>query len=258
MDLPSELLARARLWSMLPQWGRKELAQDLRKAGLSYRQIMGFIPVAKATLSSWCRDIELTPAQVTQLRALNNSQLARRRAGATLRSRSIERVRAIRAAAREEAASLLDDPFWVAGVVAYWAEGAKRTNRLQFSNSDFRMVLLFLNWTSKYLGLASLDRFAVQLHLHSGQNEQECKQFWSDATGLPLNRFKKCFIKQEGTGHRKHVLYNGTASVRVSASTDLFHRVMEWIEAFEASLQQRPINSLRASSSTAEHSALNR
>lgn len=50
-------------------------------------------------------------------------------------------------------------------------------------------------------------------------------------TGIPLDGFRKTFVKREGTGHRKNVLYNGTASIRVQRSGAMLDRVMGWIDA---------------------------
>lgn len=168
-----------------------------------------------------------------------NSEAARAKTGALLHARNLERVSAIRAAGRAEARNLINDPFWVAGVVAYWAEGSKRANRLHFSNSDPGMISLFLRWAERYLR-AEHDHFTITLHLHDGQDEQERINFWSEVTELPTNHFRKTFIKPEGTGHRKNVLYNGTASIRVSRSTDLLHRALGWIDF----LRDRPPNLL--------------
>lgn len=225
----------AATWLALKRWQRRELGQALRHLGLSYREIAQIVPVHKGTLSGWCRDIRLTTEQTARLRALNNARAGRRQAGSKLRSRNLERVEAIRAAARAEAAELLADPFWVAGVVAYWAEGAKRKNQVEFSNSDPNLVVVFILWASIYLRLTP-ERFTIRLHLHAGQTEDERKAYWSGVTGLPLSQFRKTFIKPEGTGHRKNVLYNGTASVRVTRSTDLLHRVMGWVDAVSQSL----------------------
>jgi hypothetical protein len=70
----------------------------------------------------------------------------------------------------------------------------------------------------------------MALHLHDGQEEEERKEHWSKVTRLPLESFRKTYFKPEGTGHRKNVLYNGTARVRVARSSDLLHRVLGWID----------------------------
>jgi hypothetical protein len=228
MDVPRELLEKAADWDNLKGWERRELGQELRRLGLSYREIRAFIPVPRGTLSGWCRDIVLTPGQEARLRMLNHPQSVRRQVGASNRRRNLERVEALRSAARDEAQALIGDPFWIAGVVAYWAEGSKQGS-LQLSNSDPGLLLFFINWSSKYFGL-TLDRFTLALHLHDGQNESERKDFWSRITRIPVTQFRKTWIKPEGTGHRKNVLYNGTARVRVSRSGALLHRVLGWID----------------------------
>lgn len=217
-------------WPELKGWERKELGQKLRRLGLSYREIAEIVPVAKGTLSAWCRDVEVTDEQQARLREKRPRLAARQAQGVTMRRRALERRAAIRAAAREEAGSLAQDPFWSAGVVAYWAEGSKRSNRLSFSNSDPRLVCLFIAWVQRYLEVG-LDRVTVRLHLHDGQDEAERKALWLAATGVPKDQFGKTFIKPEGTGHRKNILYQGTAEVCVRRSTDLFHRVMGWIDS---------------------------
>jgi intein-encoded DNA endonuclease-like protein len=48
-------------------WEIKESARGLRKKGLSYNEIRKEIPVAKSTISQWCKDIELTSEQKDRL-----------------------------------------------------------------------------------------------------------------------------------------------------------------------------------------------
>jgi hypothetical protein len=71
--------------------------------GCPYKEISTIIPVGKSTSSGWCRDLEFTAEQSARLRALNNSETGRRKAGKTLHNRNLERVAAIRSAARSEA-----------------------------------------------------------------------------------------------------------------------------------------------------------
>lgn len=59
--------------------------------------------------------------------------------GYTRRQRRLRAIEAIRRAGFLEAESLMVDSFWMAGVVAYWAEGWKRKNELGLSNSDSDM-----------------------------------------------------------------------------------------------------------------------
>lgn len=157
-------------WDALKRWERRELGQSLRALGLSYREIQSLIPVAKGTLSIWCRDVPLTTDQQERLRAMRPRQ---------------------------------DDP---------------------------EMVRLFISWATNYLALTP-DRFTAKLHLHAGQDEDERKRFWSAFAGIGFDEFRKTFVKPEGTGHRKNVLYNGTIQVRITRSADLLHRLFGRIDA---------------------------
>lgn len=228
--VPGELRERAARWGDLKRWERKELAQALRSLGLSYREIAALVPVAKGTLSDWCKDLPLTDEQYARLSAKRPAAAVRRALGARRRKEALERHAAVDAAARLEAASLLHDPFWVAGVVAYWSEGAKRSSGLELSNSDPELVRLFIRWLKRYLDVDA-DRLTVQMHLHSGQDDGERRAYWSRLLSIPETQFQRTFVKKEGTGHRKNLLYNGTVKVRVRRSRTLLYRVMGWIAA---------------------------
>ncbi len=92
------------------------------------------------------------------------------------------------------------------------------------------MISLFIAWVEEYLDV-DRSQLTVKLHLHSGQDEPERMQYWSNVTNIPIENFRKTYIKPEGTGHRTNVLYNGTASVRVPRSSASLHRILGWIDA---------------------------
>lgn len=227
--LSDELLSKIERWADLKRWERREIGQELRRVGLCYREIAQVIPVSKGTLSGWCRDLDLSEYEDAMLRRRQTELIIRGRLGKKRRHIARERAAALRREARKEASTLQTDPFWVAGVLAYWAEGGKRSKELSFSNSDPDLIRLFLAWSCRFLELPP-DRFTISLHLHAGQDENERTAFWSERTGLGPEQFRKGFIKPEGTGHRKNVLYNGTAQIRVRRSGALLHRALGWID----------------------------
>lgn len=250
---PEQLAAVAR-WTELKRWEKKELGQDLRRLGLSYGEIGAVLPVKKGTLSGWCRNLPLTTEELDRLAwGDEGRRISRAR---TRRSRRLEEINAIRNAASLEAESLISNHFWMAGTIAYWAEGAKGSNRLVFANSDPEMVVLFIRWAKAFLSLTN-ERFTIALHLHEGQNEDERKQYWSTMTGIPLRQFRKTFIKPEGTGHRKNVLYNGTASLRVLRSADLLHQTLGWIEGVKQALLNDSLDCFGAAGATEAQGTLN-
>lgn len=227
--VPPEVLARASAWPEMKRWARRELAIELRGFGLSYNEIAAIVPVSRGTLSLWCRDVVMSAEQSARLREKRPQLEVRRAVGARRRRATAERTTALKEHARMEARALRSDSFWVAGVIAYWCEGGKRVNEIRFANSDPDLVTLFIAWSRRYLDVAVED-FGAKLHLHTGQDESERKNYWSDLTGIPAWRFGKTYIKQEGTGHRKNVLYQGTITIRIARSGGMLTRVLGWID----------------------------
>ena len=254
--LSRNLLKRIARWSELKRWERRELGQELRRLGLSYREISALIPASKGTLSGWCRDIELSADQQERLAFRPGRIAAARKRGFLRRQEALANAAAIRSAASDEVAQLRQDPCWIAGAVAYWAEGDKRSKEIRFSNSDPALIRLFLGWAQRYFQLTP-DRFTIMLHLHAGQDEKERQAFWSQQTGLALDQFRKSFIKPEGTGHRKNVLYNGTAQVRISRSTAIRHHLLGWIDGLSAAFALQWLNSSGALAQLGEQRTLN-
>lgn len=229
MSIPDELHARASRWAELKRWERRELGQKLRRLGLSYTEIQQIVPVHRTTLSDWCRDLELTAEQQRRLQSIRPAKWVRLELGLQRRRRNLDRIARLQQVAATEVSVLAGSPLWLAGVMLYWAEGSK-TKSLCVANSDPSLIRVMMRWFREELDLSD-DRFTPRLHLHTGQNEEQTKLFWSDVTGVPINQFGKTFWKREGTGHRKHVLYHGTIQIVVRRSSDLLHRVMAWIDA---------------------------
>ncbi|MDO8520367.1 MAG: hypothetical protein Q7T11_09455 [Deltaproteobacteria bacterium] len=136
-------------------------------------------------------------------------------------------VENIKTAARAEITPMDFAQFKLAGLMLYWAEGAK-SMLVDFANSDPRLISFMMRWFREVC-LVPNDKFRFQLHLHGGQVEEEMKGFWSDLVKVPISQFHKSFIKPEGTGHRKKRLYYGTLKIRI-CNKNLLHKIMGWIE----------------------------
>ena len=224
-DVPSELLAEATRWAVLSRQRRADLGRSLRTLGLMQSEIRKIIPVPKSTLSHWCREVELTPEQIAAIRQRGYSQLGAPRD--TQRKRRSE-IGQIRRLAGERAETLFEDPLFTAGVVLYWAEGAKTQSDLTLSNTDPALLRLFILWVRSYLDVDA--EFRLSLHLHEGNDERPAKRYWRRKLSLPTARFTKTYMKPAGTGHRKNRLKHGVCRVRVCRSTDLWHETMAWID----------------------------
>jgi hypothetical protein len=222
---------RIAMWDQLSRWERSELGKDLRRSGLSYGEIMDLIPVKKSTLATWCRDVTLTEEQWQAIKERTGSQAGIPRD--TNRKRRLE-IEAIRELARLQVPVLVRDPKWVAGIVLYWAEGAKTQNKLRLVNSDPNALRLFIWWVRRFLDEEAT--FSVHLHLHEGNDESAARSFWRRETGLTDATFHRTYIKPAGTGHRKNHLVHGVCTVNVRRCSDAWNTTMAWIDGLAAEL----------------------
>lgn len=226
MELEAEVLERVGTWESLSRWEKSELGKDLRHLGLSYGEIMELVPVKKSTLATWCREVRLTTDQIEAIRQRRAQEPGIPRDTNWRRREEIEQLRSI---ARELALELADDPFWIAGLVLYWAEGTKGRNRVSMANADPRALRLFIRWLRTYVDPGAT--FTIHLHLHEGNDEGAAKRYWRCETGLDHANFYKTFIKPRGTGHRKNHLPHGICTVRMRRASDSWNVIMEWIDA---------------------------
>lgn len=224
MELEVAVLERVRAYESLSRWERSELGRELRRLGLSYGEIMELIPVKKSTLATWCRDVTLTEEQILAIKERRAPEPGIPRN--TNRKRKAE-IAELRSIACDLAQELVHDPLWVAGLVLYWAEGAKTRNHLSMANTDPRALRLFIRWVRWFIDPGA--SFSIALHLHEGNDEDSARRYWREQTGLGRANFHKTYIKPKGTGHRKNHLKQGICTVKMRKPADAWNIVMAWI-----------------------------
>lgn len=209
---------------MIHKWQQKEKARKLRKLGWIYKEISEKVPAHRTTLTNWCKDIKLTSEQIFSRGKRYANGLKGARANQIKRQRQIEEIKI---KAKKEIRSLTDYEFKLAGLALYWAEGGK-TKGTSIVNSNPELIKFATKWFKKVCNVSD-DKLNAYLHLHSGHNEAKIKKYWSKITNVPLQKFGKSFIKEEGYGHKKNDLYKGTIRIRIN-NEDLRHKIMGWIE----------------------------
>lgn len=221
-------------------WKIKDKALKLRKKGLSYHEIRESIPVAKSTLSLWCRYINLTPEQKKRLQDKKN-------ANGLMGIQAIQKMFwGKRCEAFMNGVNLFNkigqtpNSNFIAGIMLYWAEGSKSKCVASIANSDPRIIKFMVKWFGDFFEITPKN-LKIYLHLHSGQNEQAIKNYWTKLTGV--TDFGKSFTKPEGSGYRKNTLYNGTVklTVKKTGSTYLLFKILGAINAFLNSTISEPI-----------------
>lgn len=215
----------------------KNKAIELRKQGLSYREILETIPVAKSSLSLWLRSVGLSKKQKQRLTEKKISSALR---GAKRKKEiRITATNEIKNKARKEIGEITKRELWLVGVALYWGEGSKEKNHrpgsgLQFSNSDPRMIKLYLGWLYKIMTVTK-ERIIFDIYIHENykDNIDRVINYWSDCTGFSKDYFKHVYFKKNKIKtNRKNVGsdYYGLLRINVKNSSSLNRMVAGWIE----------------------------
>lgn len=207
---------------------KKNQAVKLRNNGKSYSEINKIIKVSKSTLSAWLRDIELSKEQRHRL---NKKQATVYLSAKKKRTESLRHHLAIQQKAEGEAVKLVNNSFFVAGLMLYWAEGSKYFGSVQFSNSDPAMVKLMMRWFRKFCAVEE-KKFRANLFLHSLHVRKDCQDFWQKITAIPLTQFQKPYIKPTIFSNRKNKLYEGTCMIKIHRR-ELLSKIIGWKNGVE-------------------------
>ena len=206
----------------------------LRKKGLSYNEILLQVPVAKSTLSLWLRDIGLAKKQKQRL---TDKKLKAGLRGAAIRKKQrVDITKRIKEKAGKEIDKISKRELWLIGIALYWAEGEKEKEyrsgvKLGFSNSDPRMVLLYIRWLKETCMVSSSD-ILYDIYIHETGNHQKAIEFWHNLLSLPKNKIRIYFKHNKIKKIRKNRQnkYYGLIRIQVRKSTNLNRKVTGWIE----------------------------
>ena len=222
---------------------KKEKAIRLRKEGRSYSEILKEVSVAKSTLSEWLHDVGLSKKQFQRLTVKKLE--AAKRGGLAKHIQRIEKVEQIHRKALLDITSISKRELWLIGIALYWAEGSKEKDYypgscVQFSNSDPKMIKLFLKWAKEVCKIND-DKISIAIYLHQNSinNTEVVKKYWSKVTGFNVEKTGKVYYKKfKSKTNRRNVgnLYYGGIRVTVKASSGLLRQISGWTEAIVQSL----------------------
>ncbi|XKT75279.1 MAG: hypothetical protein ACJKSS_00615 [Patescibacteria group bacterium UBA2103] len=208
----------------------KERAIELRKKGYTYNEILKEVSVAKSSLSEWLKDMPLTKSEKDLLKKRKDSNITkgRIRAATAHHLNRLERDKVLFQEAKREFDAFIQDPLFQLGVGLYWAEGSKRNQQFQFSNSDPNMINVMFLWIERYFSLPRED-INVRLYIHKPYREEKCEEYWSKTIRVPLENFQKTIYKPTGLGVKKRPAYKGCLRIEV-AKIKYLKKVKFWIE----------------------------
>ncbi len=126
----------------------------------------------------------------------------------------------------------------IAGLMLYWAEGAKGYHTVDLANTDPQVVLIFLRFLREVCGVAE-SRLRVYLFIYEGQDAEPIRQYWSRLTQIPIEQFQKPYVSKFQHGRtRQRVLQNGVIHIRYN-DTRLLQQILFWIQEEACELIQR-------------------
>lgn len=210
-------------------------AQALRKKGKSIKEIARLLRVSNASVSTWTRDIPLTPKQ--------QQRLLQRKIDAGHKGRILgaeankqKRITAIRAGEKEACIrfkNISRKDLFAVGLGLYWGEGVK-ANRSEVSiiNSDPRVIKLMMRWFEECWGITK-DRFHPRIFISDTHRDREevVIKYWMKTLGLPRSQFRKIiFLAKRKKIYENREVYYGVLALRISKGADIKYRIIAHID----------------------------
>jgi hypothetical protein len=220
----------------------KKNAISLRKKGLTYSKILKLVPVAKSSISLWCRDIKLSQKQVTQIQkakihAVRRGAVTRQKKATLMRQATVHK-------AASEITSLSDKELWLIGIALYWAEGSKQRQKsksegVKFTNSDPQMIKVFNLWLTKVMKVKLVNiQYEIYLHESMAQEKAKIITYWSKTLKQSTNKFDRIYLKKNKiVKHHLSNDYKGVMRIVVKRSSNFNRQLTGW--------QQGIVNSCR-------------
>lgn len=153
----------------------REKAISLRsERQMTLDEIVERLSLPKTTVYYWIKDIPI-PYTEKQTAAQQRKAQQVREKYALLREEAYQQ-------GWEQAPELLQDLTFRDFVVLYMAEGTKRArSRVEFVNSDVRMLKLAKRWLSEF---TDESRMRYRIQYHADQDIDELKRYWSNALDI--------------------------------------------------------------------------
>lgn len=206
----------------------KNEAIRLRRLGYSYQDIIRHIPVAKSSLSLWLNGIILTQDELELLgkRIVEQKKNGRLKSGLVNSLRKSEREKRVSEVAKREFHENIRNKLFFVGIALYWAEGAKKSDRFQFINSDPDMIILMVKWIEKFLKVPRND-LKYRLFIRRPYEHERCEEFWGKIIQVPHQKFQKTIFKPTPHTVKRNPIYKGCLRIDIGGIYTL-RKMIAW------------------------------
>lgn len=169
-------------------------ARGLRKLGFSVKDIAKKLKVSSSSVSLWVRGVVISESG--QAKLLATVQSSRQKGLQVLKEGRELQKKALLEKVKRDFGGLSNDPRLCRLLCSflYWGEGSKTGHSVSFINSDPIMIETFLFLFRK--GFSPEEaKFRCLVHIHEYHDETKIKQFWSDITNIPTEKFQRSYLK---------------------------------------------------------------
>jgi len=206
----------------------------LRQNGLSLGEINKLTSVSKSTISVWGKEVKLTRAQRQKLisqqlqgldKATKKSSKIRKEAAKTKNIKLLKESRAV-------IGNLTKRERFIAGIFLYMADGTKKGNCVDFTNSDPKIIKFMVRWFVDNLDVEK-NSIKAALWLHKNLDETKAIGYWSKLLNIPKSNFGKTYFAKNITKSKKirtQIHQYGVIKIRVYNISKL-RQIKAWIEA---------------------------
>lgn len=213
----------------------RQRAVSLRRKGMTYREILIRVPVAKSTLSEWLRSVGLAKSQHQRLTQKKQEGALR----GAMRRKEIRlwQIEGLREGATTHVGNISSRELWLLGIALYWAEGSKQNSRhvstgVMFGNSDQRMLQVFRAWL--HLLQVPIADLLYELYIHENRRSdtEVFKEWWAKKMRISKSLIGRVYYKKGNPKtQRTNVgdLYHGLLRIKVRSSTTLNRQIGAWV-----------------------------
>lgn len=200
----------------------QKISKDLRKNGMSIKNIAKILNVSSGSVTRWTKDIQLTEEQICTLYSRPGAHHI-----AQIRK---EKARKDREKYQEEGRIKAKelDYLHMAGCMLYWAEGDKDRTRLGFSNSDINMISFFLRFLREQFCVSDDDiTIRINCFTNNGLFLLDIENYWLLQLDLPRNCLKRSIVNvvSKSSKRKRNTLPYGTCHLRVLKSVKTLQHI---------------------------------
>ena len=213
-------------------------ARKLRSQGKSIKKIARKLHVSVSSVSSWCKDVELTATQkaILEKNARNPYYGGRGVYLKKLKRKTDSKIKRLKKTGARQIGKLSKRELFLVGAALYWAEGFKKDTQAGLASLDPDMIKLFKKWLKDCFGYQNFDLiFRVTANISHKHRIGEIEKYWSLILEVPLNQFQKPFfqnVKWKKTYENPNEYY-GVLRVKVRKSKDFLRTIYGFIDGLK-------------------------